>query len=292
MCSQSVPFSISSNVPVTTCQGVGKITLPVDATSAPPDGDQQRDHRHGGKRLLDPAHVEPGARRTRQRQPRPRSRGKRLDDDGHLPARVRRAGELIARCERRTAVGSSGRASSGSVRRSAGTSSRFRSTRTSRTPRVRRISSGRISDLVAGHAARPGALRDLEQLRRASPSGPARSAAQAISARARSRPTTAIARAAPSRLEQDLDVVHVVVGRVPVRHQRAQLALRDRSGRCTTSGRTRSSSPAVTPRGGDPVLLAHGGELLGRARCRRRSSGRSSRGTCAAARRRRARGPR
>ena len=45
--------------------------------------------------------------------------GHRLDDDGHLPARVRGAGELIARRPPRTAAGSSGPASSASGRRSA-----------------------------------------------------------------------------------------------------------------------------------------------------------------------------
>ena len=75
---------------------------------------------------LNPAHVD---RRCPQpiaspapdppAQPRPRRGGKRIDDDRHLSARVRRAGELIARTPARTAAGSSGPASSASGRRSA-----------------------------------------------------------------------------------------------------------------------------------------------------------------------------
>ncbi len=101
MCSHKVPSRISSTVPVTTCHGVGNTTLAVATTTDPPHADDQRDDRKRWQHApSDRDHVTRVPQRDRApAQARPRRHRLRLDDDRHLAAGVRRAGERIARSD-------------------------------------------------------------------------------------------------------------------------------------------------------------------------------------------------
>ena len=278
----------------------GRSTLPVATTTQPPGGDQQRDHRQRRQRLLEPVHVDrslvaaaaPHSSRARQRSRAHGRLGIRLDDDGHLPARVRRAGELIARKRPRTAAGSSGPASSASGRRSA--ARRRGSAAPAR--RGRRASGGsrpagsRPGRRPCGAPRCPSGSRTAPRASRcgsarAPPSRRARERAPRPRAASRCRDARVSAHGS-SRIR---DVVHEVVGGVPVRHQRAQLALavdqvdeRRMAERVAVGRRSPSRRRCRTP-------CARLRAARARAGAADEASGRSRAGTCACARRRRAR---
>ena len=195
--------------------------------------------------------------------------GIRVDDDRHLPAGVRRAGELIAgrQLERQPeALAGHHQRRPEDLRHVVEVPQHENVL----TPSVRRIVVGQDLDRVAGHPAGPGALRDLEELvarwrtrsgaNAAQPSHDERASAEpgqrdcASAAAARAHSFSRIRRRARSR-------------RACARTASARAAaLRGRSGRCTRSARTVVAAGPWSSRAADAVLLAHGGELLRRAR--------------------------
>ena len=157
MCSHSVPSRGQLDRRRSrTCQGVGKITLRVAATSTHHSAISSAITTMSEEHLLEPASCRTFASyrplrlaatsRTPPAEPRPRRRrdtARRRCVICPLACAVQ--ANWIARRGTRTAAGSSGPASSGSGRRSAARRRGCCSTRTSRTPSVRRISAGRIS---------------------------------------------------------------------------------------------------------------------------------------------------
>src|SRR5579863_8848253 len=115
MCCQSVPFSISSQVPLTTAHGVGKMRLPVTITAAhqramsatmtASDGSDALRRYMITDRCASETVTVPDMRGKQARAPvqfvrppgefRPGRRRIRNDADDHLTARVRTAGEGV-----------------------------------------------------------------------------------------------------------------------------------------------------------------------------------------------------
>src|SRR6476620_6636127 len=103
MCSHSVPCSISSIVPVTTCQGVGKITLSVCTTTAHHSAITNATSTEGNTifchlPITNPVvheahfHLHDRARAPAQARP-PRRLRHRRDNDRQLTVQMRGAGE-------------------------------------------------------------------------------------------------------------------------------------------------------------------------------------------------------
>ena len=231
----------SSSVPVTTCHGVGKIALCVR---------DDRDHQiaistaitsERRQRLLEhPSSCSVLASHS------PRSASE--SSPTASPARLRprsSSARSRARCRR---TGSSTAVSNGSRKlwpgimsvgpNICGTSSRLRSSSTSLRPSVRRMRRRQDLDLVAGHAPRLGALRNLEQLvaRRHARSARSPPSASAATARAASG-HAAIQRAAHAHSRSRILRSCTKSSAVWPYGIRRAACRRDRSGRWTRNGR-------------------------------------------------------
>ena len=250
MCSHSVPSRASSSVPVDHLPRRrkdralgGAPPRPTRCRPAP------RSRRSTAATCLRPLHLAsvlpPFAHAPANL--RPRHRRVRLHHD-------RSSARWRARCTRtgssppsRTAAGSSGPASSASGPNTCGTSSRLRSSSTSLSPSVRRICRRQDLDLVARHAARLGALRNLEQLvarrhARSARSPPSRSAASSRDQRqhASARRTSVPRLTVRSRILRSCTKSSAGVA---VGHHARAIRRRDRSGRSTRNGRWCSCRP-------------------------------------------------
>ena len=227
------------SVPVTTCHGRredrrsrSRRRRPTRrATTSDDHGQRRQDSSpvarrvHRGRRPQRAAAVASASAAAASRRA-----GVRLDDDGHLPAGVRGAGEAVGRAPARTAGGSSGPASSASGRRSAARRRRLRSSSTSCTPSVRRIVSGRISTLSPAmrRAQVPFGISNSSS-RESTCTGASAAHAERGDQHARPARSRAPARRRTHgrhrRASSSSQVVHVVLGGAAVGHQRAQPAV-------------------------------------------------------------------
>ena len=274
------------SAPVTTAHGVGKDHAVGAHDHPPPQRDDQRDDHAAAaamragqlsRRLLrcSCVDVRPHAVRAAPAQARPSGvAGASVHDDGHLPARVRGAGEAGIRRPPRTAAGSSGRASSARARTSA-------ARRRGCAAAARRCTPERQADVdragfrpcrrPCGAPRCPSGSRTARRARHAAIGANAAQASSAAERRQRPMASDHDAQRLHLRASSMLQVVRR--NRRPDGRTASARAAgpRGRSGRWTTNGSMRSQlpSPLAIFFGDDAVALAHGVELPARCRCRR-----------------------